>query len=432
MERDAAADQAAESSKRPRHVLGATRVGRIAAVATGAVTLALFIASGPLTSASHIGGQSSTIGVAPLGFACLVVGVLLAARRPDNAMGWCLLGAALFLAFSGVAGPYSLLVYRLHHALPLGGVAVLLQPSWAPSIMLFGLSLLIFPDGHFSSRAVKWSTWLVFAIGAVWMAGAFGIAAQALIDHSVRLDSSANLLAIDKPQGSWAWWNSVQAAFFLALCFSAVVWILQQVPRYRRAGNEERHQMKWLMSGAIIAVACGLVAAFFTDSESLGWLSAVGLGGLTILPVTIAIGVTKFHLYDIDRLLSRTLSYVLLTGLVVGIYVGIVTLSTKVIGFSSPVAVAASTLVAAALFNPLRKRLQRGVDRRFNRARYDAERIVSAFAGRVRESVDSGSVSDDLLHVVHAAFEPAAAGLWIIRRESGGVGQIVVHGPSGP
>ena len=120
MERDAAADQAAESSKRPRHVLGATRVGRIAAVATGAVTLALFIASGPLTSASHIGGQSSTIGVAPLGFACLVVGVLLAARRPDNAMGWCLLGAALFLAFSGVAGPYSLLVYRLHRALRSG------------------------------------------------------------------------------------------------------------------------------------------------------------------------------------------------------------------------------------------------------------------------------------------------------------------------
>jgi hypothetical protein len=159
-------------------------------------------------------------------------------------------------------------------------------------------------------------------------------------------------------------------------------------------------------------------------------MGGVALGGLTILPVSIAFGVTKFHLHDIDRLVSRTLSYVLLTGLVVGVYVGMVTLATKGIGFSSPVAVAASTLVAAALFNPLRKRLQRGVDRRFNRARYDAERIVSAFAGRVRESVEPGSVSDDLLDVVHAVFEPAAAGFWMIRRESGAVGHIVVHGRS--
>ena len=255
--------------------------------------------------------------------------------------------------------------------------------------------------------------------------------AQALIDHTVRLDGSGNLLAIDNPQGSWAWWGPVQYAFFLALCFSAIVWIVQQVPRYRRAGDEERQQMKWLMSGAIIAVACGIVAALFNNSVSLGWVSGVGLGGLTILPVSIAIGVTKFHLYDIDRLVSRTLSYVLLTGLVVGAYVGMVTLATKGIGFSSPVAVAASTLVAAALFNPLRKRLQRGVDRRFNRARYDAERIVSAFAGHVRESVDPGSVSDDLLDVVHAVFEPAAAGLWMIRRESGAIGHIVAQGRSG-
>jgi hypothetical protein len=133
--------------------------------------------------------------------------------------------------------------------------------------------------------------------------------------------------------------------------------------------------------------------------------------------VSIGIGVTKFHLYDIDRLISRTLSYVALTGLVVGVYAGVVTLVTKVVGFSSPVGVAASTLIAAALFNPLRKRLQRGVDRRFNRARYDAEQTVSSFAGRVREAVDPASVSDDLMDVVHAAFEPTAAGLWI-RRES--------------
>jgi hypothetical protein len=155
----------------------------------------------------------------------------------------------------------------------------------------------------------------------------------------------------------------------------------------------------------------------FNGSESLGWVSGLGIGGLTVLPVSIAIGVTKYHLYDIDRVISRTVAYVLLTGCVVGVYVGLVTLVTKGIGFSSPVAVAASTLVAAALFNPLRRRLQRGVDRRFNRARYDAERTVSAFAERLRESVDPGSVSDDLMDAVQAAFEPSAACLWI-RRES--------------
>jgi hypothetical protein len=386
-------------------------------VAAGAFTLALFVASAPLGSAAHLAGQADSAGIAPLGIACLVVGVLLAARRPDNAMGWCLLGAALFLGLSGVGGPYSLLDYRLHHALPLAGVAVLLQPSWAPGIVLFGLSLLIFPDGHVPSRAVKWATRVLFGIGAVWMAGAFGIAAQALIDHTVRLDSSGNLLAIDNPRGSWAWWSPVQYAFFLALFLSAIVWIVQQVPRYRRARDEERHQMKWLMSGAVVASGCGIAAAKFNGSESLGWVSGLGIGGLTVLPVSIAIGVTKYHLYDIDRVISRTVAYVLLTGCVVGVYVGLVTLVTKGIGFSSPVAVAASTLVAAALFNPLRRRLQRGVDRRFNRARYDAERTVSAFAERLRESVDPGSVSDDLMDAVQAAFEPSAACLWI-RRES--------------
>ena len=405
-------------------------MGRIGALAAGGVTLALFVASAPLGSAAHIAGQADTAGVAPLGFACLVLGVLLAARRPDNAMGWCLLGAALFLGLSGVGGPYSVLDYRLHHPLPLAAVAVLLQPSWAPGIMLFGLSLLIFPDGHFSSRAVKWATWLVLpSVPCGWPGRS---ASQPRPSSTTPCVSTAAATCWRSTTRGGRGRGGIRSRppSSSPCCFSAIVWIVQQVPRYRRAGDEERHQMKWLMSGAVVAVACGIVAAFFSDSESLGWLGGVGLGGLTVLPVSIAIGVTKFHLYDIDRLVSRTLSYVLLTGLVVGVYVGMVTLATKGIGFSSPVAVAASTLVAAALFNPLRKRLQRGVDRRFNRARYDAERIVSAFAVRVRESVDPGSVSDDLLDVVHAVFEPSAADLWMIRRESGAFGHIVVHGPS--
>ncbi|HTW98314.1 MAG TPA: hypothetical protein VMD59_06020 [Acidimicrobiales bacterium] len=383
-------------------------------MAAGAVTLALLAATSVLGRGAHM--ASSNGSVLPLWLACLAVGVLLAARRPGNAMGWCLLGAALSLGLTAIGGTVSVLDYRLHHAVPMGAVAVLLQPFWAPAIVLFSLCLLVFPDGHFSSRVVRWVTWLVLAASAVWMAGAFGIAAQALVTHSVRVDASGNLLTVDNPRGSWAWWGVVQYAFFLALGCSLIVWVVQQVPRYRGAGDEERHQMKWLMSGAVAAIAFGIVAALFGTGQTIGWLGGAGVAGLSVLPLSIAVGVTKFHLYDIDRVISRTLSYVLLTGLVVGVYAGVVTLATKVIGFSSPVAVAASTLVAAAMFNPLRKRLQRGVDRRFNRARYDAEQIVSAFAEGLRESVDPDVFVEQLMEVLHVAFEPSAAGLWI-RRE---------------
>jgi hypothetical protein len=121
---------------------------------------------------------------------------------------------------------------------------------------------------------------------------------------------------------------------------------------------------------------------------------------LAALPVSIGVGILKYHLYDIDRLISRTLAYALVTGLLVGVYAGIVTLATKVLPFSSPVGVAASTLAAAALFNPLRRRVQRIIDRRFNRARYDAETIVAAFAARLKDAVDLDLVRDDLAGVV--------------------------------
>ena len=131
------------------------------------------------------------------------------------------------------------------------------------------------------------------------------------------------------------------------------------------------------------------------------------------LPVGIGIGILKYRLYDIDRLISRTLSYATVTALLAGVFVGIVVLTTDVLPFSSPVGVAASTLAAAALFNPLRKRVQHLVDRRFNRARYDAEAIVAAFTLRLRDAVDLDTVRHELLHAVDRAFEPTHASVWI-------------------
>jgi len=395
--------------------LRALSLPQAGAVLFGAVDLALVVGTLVFGSASHIGGPAGG-GLVCVAVGSLVVGVLLAVKRPDNAMGWCLLGACLFLGFAGVGGSVAVLDFRMHHAIPLGSVAVVLQPSWAPAIVCLGLSFLLFPDGHFSSRTVRWLTWFVLAVGVVWMAGAFAIAVHAVVTHTVRMDHTGNLLAIDHPRGSWAWWGDVENIFFPVLGLSWVLWLVLQVPRYRKASDEKRHQMKWLLSGTVVALVGGVLA--LVPGNTANWVAGAGVAALTALPVSIAIGATKFHLYSIDRLISRTLSYVLLTGVVVGVYAGVVTLATKVIGFSSPVAVAASTLVAAALFNPVRKRLQRGVDRRFNRARYDAEQTVSDFAARLRESVDPGTVSDDLINVVHAVFEPGAATVWI-RQGSG-------------
>jgi hypothetical protein len=125
------------------------------------------------------------------------------------------------------------------------------------------------------------------------------------------------------------------------------------------------------------------------------------------------VGILKYRLYDIDRLISRTISYALLTGLLAAVFVGIVVLATDVLPFSSPVGVAASTLAAAGLFNPLRKRVQHAVDRRFNRARYDAEATVAAFTMRLRDAVDLDTVRSELLHAVDRAVEPAHASVWL-------------------
>jgi hypothetical protein len=147
------------------------------------------------------------------------------------------------------------------------------------------------------------------------------------------------------------------------------------------------------------------------------WANAIlnlinGLG-LAALPVSIGVAILRYRLYEIDRIISRTLAYLIVTGLLIGVYAGLVLLATEVLRFHSTVAVAVSTLAAAALFNPLRLRVQRSVDRRFNRTRYDADQTVAAFAGRLKDAVDLDSVRDDLAAVVHKALEPAHVSVWI-------------------
>ena len=142
-------------------------------------------------------------------------------------------------------------------------------------------------------------------------------------------------------------------------------------------------------------------------------IGLVTSAGFLALPVCIGVGILKYRLFDIDRILSRTLTYALLTGLLIGVYAGLVLLATQVLRFSSPVAVAGATLAAVALFTPLRRRVQRAVDRRFNRARYDADAAVAAFAARLKGAVNLDSVRDDLVRTVSTALEPAQISVWI-------------------
>jgi hypothetical protein len=194
-----------------------------------------------------------------------------------------------------------------------------------------------------------------------------------------------------------------------------LTWVIRLVIGYRRSKGERRQQLKWFLGGAAIA-GIGFGASIVTASDS----SAVGQAvqffssfAWAALPVGLGVGVLKYHLYDIDRLISRTLSYAIVTGLLIGVYVGLVTLATRVLPFSSPLGVAASTLVAVALFNPLRRRVQRLVDRRFNRARYDAEATIEAFARRVRDDLDLEVVSSEFVSAVQSSVEPAHVSLWL-------------------
>jgi hypothetical protein len=301
-------------------------------------------------------------------------------------------------------------------------VAVLLQPGWAPAISLFGLSVLLFPDGRLPSPRWRWALWAYVSVAALWTAGVFVISVQVIAAHQIRVDSSGNLLALDHPAGPYAWWGHVQQVFFPVLGACWLASVIGQVISYRRSSGERRLQLKWLVGGSVLAVAGGLIAVPLTSSTdpALRAIGNVALIAVLALPVSMGVAILKYRLYDIDRIISRTLAYALVTGLLVGVYAGLVLLATQVLRFSSSVSVAAATLAAAGLFYPLRARVQRAVDRRFNRARYDADAAVAAFAARLQDAVDLDKVRADLLTVVSGALQPAK--LWVHLHD----------GPAGP
>jgi hypothetical protein len=167
-----------------------------------------------------------------------------------------------------------------------------------------------------------------------------------------------------------------------------------------------------------VSAAALAVASVAAPGAANAWLGQLIWGFLVLtpvagIPVACAVAVLKYRLYEIDKIISRTLAYAIVTGLLVGVYAGLVLLATQVFRVHTPVAVAAATLAAAALFNPVRRRVQKAVDRRFNRARYDADQTVAAFAARLKDAVDLDSVRDDLASVAAKTLEPAHVSIWM-------------------
>ncbi|HEX2818668.1 MAG TPA: hypothetical protein VHO07_00635 [Streptosporangiaceae bacterium] len=346
----------------------------------------------------------------------VAIGMLVAVRRPGNPIAWLMLGIGVLISVRSGAVAYSILDYRLHHgSLPLGRVAVALQPTWAGGLVLVAGCLWLFPEGHLPSGRWRRVGGFLFGAGLVYAVLMFVPWAIAAAGPVIRVDSSGAPYAIAHVSGSGLIWLGVENVGFFALVISLLVWLVVQIPKYRRAAGEHRLQLKWLYSGAVVFIACLTVGLLEPTDPSADWrvISAVVAPGIGALPITLGIGILKFRLYEIDKIISRTLSYALVTGLIIGVYIGVVTLATKVLPFPGQAGVAASTLIAAVLFNPLRKRVQRVVDRRFNRAHYDAEATVAAFAGRLRESVDLPSMQSELATTVQQAFEPVHVSVWL-------------------
>jgi hypothetical protein len=395
------------------------RAAPVAAVVLGVVVLGLGAISVVLDSLTHqpgTGGPAAdaftgAVGVVPV----TAVGTLLAARRPRNPIGWMLL--AIIIVDSSPTSQYLILDYRMHHgALPLGWVAVVLQECWPMFLILISLLLWLFPDGTLPKgrwhrpAGVAAVGWLLVGLAT----SSWGVLVAAGGD--VRIQASGDLA--NPLPGAFRVLDVVVIAGTLV---SWVAWLAIQIPTYRHASGEHRQQLKWLYSGAAIFVVSLIIGVFIAPlavGEAPGWgnqpvVDALTTLGTAALPLCMGVAVLKYRLYELNRVISRVVSYTLITILLGGVFAGLILLATRVLPVKGSVDVAVATLVIAALFNPLRRRVQHAVDRRFNRERYDAEAVVTAFTGRLRQTIDLNAVQVDLIGVVHEAFQPAHVSVWL-------------------
>jgi hypothetical protein len=354
-------------------------------------------------------GMAATLGI---------VGALIVTRQPRNAVGWILWLAAGASFVSTAASAYANVgVTTAGAALPGTTLAAWLAPiGFFPSVVAVVIFIpLLFPDGRYLGYLWRWVGAFGAALIALDVAGAMFTSGPLADYPTVVNPAGLELVDVLRPLLDLA---STWGLLLVAAMAIASAWV-----RYRHGDALERTQLRWFGAAAGLTVSLLVLALVLGQGEvgQLAWLAAII--SLTLIPIAIGIAVLRYRLYEIDRIISRTIGWAIVTGLLVGAFVvlvvGLTSALAPLIG-NSTLPVAGATLVVAALFAPLRGRVQRSVDRRFDRSRYDGERLLAAFGERLRDEVDLVAIRSDVLATVDAAVRPASVGLWLRERSSGG------------
>jgi hypothetical protein len=354
------------------------------------------------------GGQASLL----LAFtAFMVMGAVIVAHRPDNAIGWIFSAIGLLVGTGFFAWQYAEYAY-ITRGSPLPGAMLSAWYNswwWFPTLILATIvTVLVFPNGGLLSARWRPVAWLTAAITATILA-LTALAPTLDLGQRTKLSNPIGLAWIPNPEQSAL--GPVLLGLLLVCTGAAVVSL---VLRFRRSQGVERQQLKWFTYAGVLLFSWSMVDLVLPDVAPF-----TVLFGLTIalVPVAAGIAVLRYRLYDIDRLINRTLVYGLLTALLAGVYAGAVLVLGQVFGgfrAEPPTwAIAGVTLAVAALFQPARRRIQQVVDRRFNRRNYDAAKTIEAFSARLRDEVDLDALSAELLAVTNLTMQPTAASLWL-------------------
>jgi hypothetical protein len=370
----------------------------------GGLVVTLFVTR-PLTSDVLVDGAFN--GAIWLLFATL--GLVLTLRRPDNPIGWLYAAAGLVWTLYIPWDPWVDQLQRTGRPLPpVARLAALAGDSlWAVGICLaITLPLLLLPNGRLRSRR-----WRVVAVAAVvgttvelvgWVLSPVPLTQT--IEPVAKPFPLPGVAGTVADTAHWVGW----AVLFACIPVAAVCVVL----RFRSSGGVERQQLRWVAAGATLAAA-GPALVLPLEALGLAPPDAFALPLLLAVPLAIGVAVLRYRLWDLDRLVSRTVTYALVTALLVVPYLLVVAAASRLAAGSGSLAVAAATLTVAAVFQPLRRRVQDLVDRRFNRRRYDAARTLDAFAARLRDQVDLDALRGELLGVVDQTMQPTRASLWL-------------------
>jgi hypothetical protein len=374
-------------------------------------------------SATTFAGSSSDVVLAGMVLAILSdasVGAILVLRRPGNVIGLVLMVAGLLAAvtlFAWVWGA-ALTEQRGHHDFLAGLASLIGALGFVPSVLVGGpLLALLFPTGRLPGPRWRWP------VRAVAIAIAITLTIGILYPGPIPATAVDNPFGAIAPSGSQAFLTIGLALTFGSLPVALLLAIAAVIVRVRRSEGIERAQLKWFVA-AVFAVGTFVTLGLTDGGLDVGLAAGtrptvfdvLAVASLSLPAIAVGVAILRYRLFEIDRIISRTLSWALVTGLLgavfVGLVVGLQALSTKVTG-TNTLAVAASTLVVAAAFQPLRRRVQGQVDRRFNRARYDAQYTTDAFAAQLRDEVDLARLNAALVETVNEAVRPASATVWL-------------------